>query len=78
MDRTGKIGVALAIITLVVWQIFYSKEMERTRLAQEQAAAAAVASGETWPQHPGRPRWSREPLRRRRLDPRLQQRLQRW
>lgn len=53
MDRTGKIGVALAIITLVVWQIFYSKEMERTRLAQEQAAAAAVASGEAVAAAPG-------------------------
>ena len=45
MDRTGKIGVALAIITLVVWQIFYSKEMERTRLAQEQAAALVATEG---------------------------------
>ncbi|RFC42913.1 MAG: hypothetical protein DVB28_001678, partial [Verrucomicrobia bacterium] len=49
MDRTGKIGVALAIITLVVWQIFYSKEMERTRLAQEQAAALVAAEGGATP-----------------------------
>lgn len=49
MDRTGKIGVALAIITLVVWQIFYSKEMERTRLAQEKVAAEAAAQAANAP-----------------------------
>lgn len=40
MDRTGKIGVAFAIIVLVVWQLFYSKQMEQARQAQENAAAA--------------------------------------
>jgi YidC/Oxa1 family membrane protein insertase len=43
MDRTGKIGVAFAIIVLVVWQLFYSKQMEQTRLSQEKAAAAQQA-----------------------------------
>ncbi len=43
MDRTGKIGVAFAIVVLVVWQLFYSKQMEQTRLSQEKAASAQLA-----------------------------------
>jgi YidC/Oxa1 family membrane protein insertase len=44
MDRTGKIGVAFAIIVLVGWQFYYGKQMEKTRLEQDAAALAAVAS----------------------------------
>ncbi len=43
MDRKGKYAVALAIITLITWQVYYSREMEKTRHAQEQAAASAGA-----------------------------------
>jgi YidC/Oxa1 family membrane protein insertase len=43
MDRTGKIGVALAIIVLVGWQFYYGKEMEKTRLEQDAAAQSATA-----------------------------------
>jgi YidC/Oxa1 family membrane protein insertase len=51
MDRTGKIGIAISIIVLVAWQIFYSKQMEQTRLAQEQAAqAAALVAPATLPE----------------------------
>lgn len=44
MDRTGKIGVALAIIVLVGWQFYYGKQMEKTRLEQEAAALSAPAA----------------------------------
>jgi YidC/Oxa1 family membrane protein insertase len=44
MDRTGKIGVAFAIIVLVGWQFYYGKQMEKTRLEQDAAALAAAAS----------------------------------
>ncbi len=55
MDRTSKVGVTLAIVVLVVWQIFYSKEMERTRIAQEQAAAVAAAEAASKPAEAGAP-----------------------
>ncbi|MEI6872880.1 MAG: membrane protein insertase YidC [Verrucomicrobiota bacterium] len=60
MDRTGKIGIALSIIVLVVWQIFYSKQMEQARLVQEQAAQVAalnapVPSGEGKASSPAQP-----------------------
>jgi len=49
MDRTGKIGIALSIVVLVVWQIFYSKQMEQARVAQEHAAQVAAANNPTSP-----------------------------
>ena len=49
MDRTGKIGIALSIIVLVVWQVFYSKQMEQARVAQEHAAQVAAANNPTSP-----------------------------
>jgi YidC/Oxa1 family membrane protein insertase len=45
MDRTGKIGVAFAIIVLVGWQFYYGKQMEKARLAQDSAALTAAAPG---------------------------------
>ena len=44
MDRKGKLGVALSLIALIAWQIYYSNELNRTKLAQEQIAAAAAAA----------------------------------
>ena len=44
MDRTGKIGVAFAIIVLVGWQFYYGKQMEKARLEQDAAALTAAAS----------------------------------
>ena len=49
MDRKGKFAVALAIITLIAWQVFYSRQMEKSRLAQEQIALAAPAIPEGTP-----------------------------
>jgi YidC/Oxa1 family membrane protein insertase len=43
MDRTGKIGVALAIIIMVGWQFYYGKQMEKARLEQDAAAQVAAA-----------------------------------
>jgi YidC/Oxa1 family membrane protein insertase len=42
MDRTGKIGVALAIIIMVGWQFYYGKQMEKARLEQDAAAQVAA------------------------------------
>ena len=42
MDRTGKIGVALAIIVMVGWQFYYGKQMEKARLEQDAAAQSAA------------------------------------
>ena len=47
MDRTGKLGVALSLIALIAWQFYYSKELNRTKLAQEQIAAETAASAPT-------------------------------
>jgi YidC/Oxa1 family membrane protein insertase len=44
MDRTGKIGVALAIIVLVGWQFYYGKQMEKARLEQDAMALSAPAA----------------------------------
>jgi YidC/Oxa1 family membrane protein insertase len=44
MDRKGKLGVALSIIALIAWQIYYSQELNRTKLAQQQIAEAAATS----------------------------------
>jgi YidC/Oxa1 family membrane protein insertase len=44
MDRKGKLGVALSLIALIAWQIYYSNELNRAKLAQEQLAAAAAAA----------------------------------
>lgn len=44
MDRKGKFAVAIAIITLIGWQVYYSKAMEKTRRAQEAAASALAQS----------------------------------
>jgi YidC/Oxa1 family membrane protein insertase len=44
MDRTGKIGIAFAIIVLVGWQFYYGKQMEKARLEQDAAALSAPAS----------------------------------
>jgi YidC/Oxa1 family membrane protein insertase len=51
MDRKGKLGVALSLIALIAWQIYYSNELNRTKLAQDQLAAAAApaAAAETRP-----------------------------
>ncbi|MHA3775537.1 membrane protein insertase YidC [Verrucomicrobiota bacterium sgz303538] len=52
MDRKGIIGVAVAIITLVVWQIYYSREMQKYQEAQRAAATAAAASQPAQPEQP--------------------------
>lgn len=44
MDRKGIVAVTLAIITLVVWQVYYSREMQKAAAAQQAAAAAVAAS----------------------------------
>ncbi len=44
MDRTGKIGIAFAIIVLVGWQFYYGKQMEKARLEQDAAALNAPAA----------------------------------
>lgn len=49
MDRTGKIGIALSIVVLVVWQVFYSKQMEQALVVQEHAAQVAAANNATSP-----------------------------
>jgi len=46
MDRKGIIGVAIAIIVLVWWQIDYSRKMQRYADAQRAEAAAAAAAQE--------------------------------
>jgi YidC/Oxa1 family membrane protein insertase len=46
MDRKGIIGMALAVVGLVLWQIYYTRETQRVVRAQEEAnrqAAAAAA-----------------------------------
>ena len=43
MDRKGIIGVAVAILVLVWWQIDYSRKMQRYQEAQRAAQAAAPA-----------------------------------
>src|SRR5687768_11496059 len=43
MDRTGKIAVALAILTLLVWQFYYARESQQAAAREKQAQAAAAA-----------------------------------
>ena len=42
MDRKGIVAVTLAIITLVVWQIYYSRAMQKAAEAQRVATVAAA------------------------------------
>jgi hypothetical protein len=53
MDRKGILGIALAVIGLVLWQIYYTRETQKAARAQEeanrQAAAAAAAMPQTSP-----------------------------
>jgi YidC/Oxa1 family membrane protein insertase len=46
MDRKGIIGVAIAIIVLVLWQVDYSRKMQRYTEAQRAAEAAKKLAAE--------------------------------
>jgi YidC/Oxa1 family membrane protein insertase len=55
MDKKGKIGVLLALIVLIGWQFYTTRQMQETRLAQEQqglltpAPSAAASDAEASP-----------------------------
>jgi len=44
MDRKGIIAVALAVIGLISWQIYYTRETQKALRAQQEAAAIAAAA----------------------------------
>ena len=70
MDRTGKIAVALAILTLLVWQFYYARESQKAAAREKQAQAAAAvekaanpaAEAPVSPVTPAAPKSSQGPL----------------
>ncbi|HEX5176488.1 MAG TPA: hypothetical protein VFV83_05635, partial [Chthoniobacteraceae bacterium] len=55
MDRKGIIGIALAVIGLVCWQIYFTRATQKALRAQEAQAAAqaAQAAAQPTPNAPG-------------------------
>src|SRR6186713_2430773 len=49
MDRKSIAGIALAVIGLVCWQIYFTRETQKAARAQELAAAQAAAQAAAAP-----------------------------
>ena len=53
MDRKGIIGIALAIVGIICWQIYYTRETQKAMQARREAIAAAAAAATPPPQTSG-------------------------